>query len=168
MKSPKVSKASKLITARLALPLSVVILASTLNGCTSAPARINPGHLDTSVQAVQHTATISNIIQLSEKEAPNGKVFKGVLVGALIGGALSSGHSDSTQEDVAELGALIGGYSANKKHAKTIYRLTLNLDDKSVKEVYVRGGHYIVGKHAKITLDRNSGDVTSFVSIKAS
>ncbi len=157
----------KRTTTYLALPLSVLILASTLNGCSSAQARINPGHLDTSVQAVQHTATISNIIQLSEKEAPSGKVLKGVLLGALIGRVLASSHSDSTREDAAELGGIIGGLVAKNKHAKTIYRLTLNLDDKSVKEVYVRGGHYIVGKRAKLTLDRSSGDVTSFLVAKS-
>ena len=150
-----------------ALVLTLSILVLTLTGCTNAPARITPGHLDVSAQAIQHSATISNIIQLSEKEAAKGKVIKGVLIGAVVGAVLSSGHSSSTRGDVAELGGIVGGYTTRKMYAKTIYRLTLKLDDKSVKEVYVKGGHYVVGKHVKITLDRNSGDVTSFVALKS-
>ncbi len=148
------------------ISISLLVFSATLSGCSSAPKRINPGHLDTSAQAINHSATISNIIQMSDKEAPAGKVFGGVLIGALVGNVLARGESDSTQEDVAELGGIIGGYIAKKKHAKTIYRLTLKLDDSSVKEVYVKGGHYIIGKRAKLTLDRNSGDVTSFLVLK--
>jgi hypothetical protein len=160
-------KQSNVKKSNLLIPTTALMLTMTLSACSSTPPRINPGHLDISERAVPHNATIGNIIQLSEKEAPTGKVFKGVLIGALIGRVLASHSSDSTREDAAELGGVIGGFTADKRNAKTIYRLTLSLDDKSVKEVYVRGGHYIVGERAKLTLDSSSGDVTSFLVLKS-
>ena len=148
--------------------IAALLLISSLSGCSTQAPRITPGHLDVSEQTIPHMAKITNIIQLSEKEAPEGKVFGGVLLGALIGSTLASGESDSTQDDIAELGSVIGGYVAQKKYGKTIYRLTLALDDKSIKEVYVRGGHYILGKQAKITLHKKSGDITSFLLVSPS
>ncbi len=45
------------------------------------------------------------------------------------------------------------------------YKLTLALDDGSVKHIHVCGGAYVVGQHAKITVDKKSGGITSLVAL---
>ena len=142
--------------------LSSVILFSGLTGCSSNAPRITPGHLEVSSHVETHTAKIKNIVELSEKEAPDGKMFKGILTGALVGAAITNDASDDAKEAGVLIGALIGEHAVMKKHGKTIYRLSLNLDDGTLKEVYVRGGHYQLGRLTKVTINKESGEITSF------
>lgn len=147
---------------------SVILLTSLLVGCSNYEPRINPGKLDVSENVNTYSAKVVNIVQLSDKEAPAGKVIWSGIGGALIGAALTDGKSDDTQEAVTELGGVLGAGIAHHKYGKTVYRLTLLLNgaDKKppLKQVYVRGGLYQVGQLAKVTLDKKSGRVTSLLA----
>lgn len=150
------------------LLMTVIMTTSVLGGCSKFEPRINPGKLDVSENVNTHSAKVVNIVQLSEKEAPAGKVIWSGIGGALLGAAITDGKSDDTQEAVAELGAVIGAGIAHHKYGKTVYRLTLAVNNgqtkNSLKQVYVRGGLYQVGQQTKITLDKKSGRVTSLLA----
>ena len=122
--------------------------------------------MDTSQNINGHTARITNIVQLSEKEAPDGKIFLGALTGFLIGSVITDDHSDSTQDFAQDVGGDLGEALVLKKYGKTIYRLTLALNNGSVKHIHVRGGDYVVGRHAKVTVNKKSGDITSLVALE--
>ena len=143
------------------LALSTFITIGGLTGCSSQATRITPGSLDVSSNVDLHNAKIINIVQLSEKEAPDEKVLTGILTGALVAAAITNDAPDSTQDDAIVLGGFVGEHIVSKKHGKTIYRLTLSLQDGTPKEVFVRGGNYQLGKMSKITIDKISGEVTS-------
>ena len=153
-------------TQLLALSLSTCLVITSLSGCSGRAPRITPGHLETSQNVSGQTARITNIVQLSEKEAPGGKVFLGALTGFLIGAIITDDHSDSTQDFAQDIGGDIGEALVLEKYGKTIYRLTLALNDGSVKHIHVRGGDYVVGRHAKVTVNKKSGDITSLVALK--
>lgn len=142
--------------------MSTSILLFGITGCSSHDVRITPGHLETSNQVDIHTAKINNIIQLSDKEAPDDKMFSGILAGALIGGIITNDASDDAKELGVALGAVIAENIVMNKHGRTIYRLNLALDNGTLKEVYVRGGHYQIGLKTKITIHKESGEITSF------
>jgi len=142
--------------------LSAVILLGGLTGCSNQAPRITPGFLEVSSQVETHSAKITNIVELSEKEVTEGKKLKGVLTGALIGAAITKDASDSSKHAGVTLGGFFGKKVVLKKHGKTIYRLSLSLDDGTQKEVYLRGGHYQIGSTSRVTLNKSSGEITSF------
>jgi len=142
--------------------ISATILLSGFTGCSNNAVRITPGHLKISEHVNIHTAKIKNIIQLSEKEAPDDKMFSGILTGALIGAAITNDASNDAKELGVAIGAVVAENIVMNKHGRTIYRLSLALDDGSLKEVYVRGGHYQIGRLTKITIHKESGEITSF------
>lgn len=148
------------------LAISILFSTISLSGCSSSAPRITPGHLSTSKNVTTHTATITNIVQLSEKEAPDGKKFIGSIAGMVIGHAITDDRSDLVQDLATELGADIGEAVALNQYGKTIYRLTLALNNGDVKQIYVRGGAYIVGRHAKITVHKKAGNITSLVAMR--
>ena len=152
---------------RMVLLLSTLLLAINLTACSNTAPRITPGHLAISDKVDTHSARITNIIQLSEKEAPDGKVFLGSLAGIATAAILTDDSSDLVQDIATDLGADIGAGIATEKYGKTIYKLTLALDDGSVKHIHVRGGAYVVGRHAKITVDKKSGGITSLVALRS-
>ena len=131
-------------TQLLAITLSSLLVIMSISGCSNGTPRINPGYLDVSENVTNHTARITNIIQLSEKEAPAGKMLLGGIAGMLVAGAITDGKSDLVQDIATDIGA----EAARDKYGKTIYKLTLALNDGSVKQIHVRGGAYIVGRHA--------------------
>lgn len=142
--------------------LSTTILLSGLTGCSNSDVRITPGTLKVSKQVEIHTAKINNIIQLSDKEAPDDKILGGILTGALIGAAITNDASNDAKELGVTIGAILGENVVMNKHGRTIYRLSLLLDDGTQKEVYVRGGHYHIGRMTKVTVHKESGEITSF------
>ena len=144
------------------ITFSTIVLLAGVTGCSTKAARITPGFLEVSSHVETHNAKITNIVELSEKEAPDGKMFQGVLTGALIGAAITNDASDDAQEIGTVIGGLIGEHTVMKKHGKTIYRLSLALDDGTFKEVYVRGGHYQIGRASKVTINKESGEISSF------
>ena len=148
------------------ITLTTVLLFTGLTGCSNQinkqAIRITPGFLEVSSNVKTHSAKITNIVELSEKEAPDGKMLTGVLSGALIGAAITNDASNDAKEIGTVIGGLIGEHAVMKKHGKTIYRLSLALDDGTHKEVYVRGGHYQIGKTSRITINKESGDISSF------
>lgn len=83
---------------------SAFIVITSLSACSSNAPRITPGQLEVSERLNTHTAKITNIVQLSEQEAPNGKVFLGSLTGALMGAALTNGKNDTIQNIAADIG----------------------------------------------------------------
>ena len=153
-------------TKSLALSLSVWLVLAGVTGCSGSAPRITPGHLKASKDVVSHMARITNIVQLSKKEAPGGTVFLGTLAGFLVGSVLTDTHSESTQDFAQDIGGDIGEAMVINKYGKTIYRLTLALNDGSVKQIHVRGGAYVVGHHAKVTVNKKSGNITSLVALK--
>ena len=135
-------------------------------GCSNSAPRITPGHLAVTDTVTSHTAKITNIVQLAEKEASGGKLMLGHLAGALIAGTLTENKSDLAQDLASNLGSDIGEAIVIRNYGKTIYKLTLSLNDGSVKQIHVRGGAYVVGRHAKITVDKKSGNITSLLALK--
>jgi len=131
-------------TQLMIITFSSLLVITSISGCSNSAPRINPGHLDVSENVTNHTARITNIIQLAEKEAPAGKMLLGGIAGMLIAGAITDGKSDLVQDIATDIGA----EAARDKYGKTIYKLTLALNDGSVKQIHVRGGAYIVGRHA--------------------
>jgi len=142
--------------------LSTTMLVSGLTGCSSHAPRITPGKLTISKHVEIHTAKINNIIQLSEKEAPDDKMFSGILTGAIIGAAITNDASDDAKELGVAIGAVVAENIVMNKHGRTIYRLNLALADGTQREVYVRGGHYHIGRLTKVTIHKQSGEITSF------
>lgn len=112
-------------------------------------------HLET------HNARITNIIELPEKKAPKGKILRVILTGALIGAAVSNDASKDEKHGVT-LGGFFGKHALMKKHEKTICRLRLSLDDRTQKEIFLRGGHYQIGSTSKVTVNKSNGEVTAF------
>jgi hypothetical protein len=153
-------------TQLMTITLSGILVITSLSGCSQSAPRINPGYLEVSESITSHTARITNIVQLSEKEAPVGRMLLGGIAGAIVAGALTDGKSDLVQDIATDIGGDIGAEAARDKYGKTIYKLTLALNDGSVKQIHVRGGAYIVGRHAKITVDKKSGNITSLVALK--
>ncbi len=115
-------------------------------GCSSQAPRITPGFLEVPSHIETHSAEITNIVELSEKEA---SMLIGVLMGALIGAAVTKDASYSSKHAGVTIGDLFCKHAALKKHGKTIYRLSLSLDDGTLKEIYQRGGHYQIGSASK-------------------
>jgi hypothetical protein len=150
----------------LAASISTIILTISLTACSSDAPRINPGSLEVSQSVTTHLAQITNIVQLSEKEASGGKMFLGGITGALIADALTDDKSDLAQDLAADFGRDIGEAVVRNKYGKTIYKLTLALKDGSVKHIHVRGGAYVVGRHVKITINKSSGNITSLIALK--
>lgn len=148
------------------IAVSLLIAVISLNGCSSSAPRITPGHLEASENVTTHTAKITNIIQLSEKEAPAGGIMLGDIAGMLIGSALTDGRSDIVQDIALNIGGEIGSEIVREQYGKTIYRLTLTLNNGNIKQIHVRGGAYVVGRHAKITLSKSSGNITSLLSLR--
>lgn len=142
--------------------LSAAILLTSLTACSNQATRITPGFLEVSNNVDTYNAKITNIIELSEKEAPDGKMLQGVLTGALIGAAITNDASDDAKEAGVIIGAIIGEHAVMSKHGKTIYRLNLALEDGTHKEVFVRGGHYQIGRASKVTINKKSGEISSF------
>lgn len=154
-------------TQLMTITLSSLLVITSISGCSNSAPRINPGHLDVSENVTNHTARITNIIQLSEKEAPAGKMLLGGIAGMLVAGALTDGKSDLVQDIATDIGGDMGAEAARDKYGKTIYKLTLALNDGSVKQIHVRGGAYVVGRHAKVTLDKKTGNITSLLVLKS-
>ena len=148
------------------LPLSIIFLILNLSACSSSTPRITPGHLSTSDSVTTHTATITNIVQLSEKEAPDGKKFVGSIAGMVIGHVITDDRSDLVQDLATEIGGELGEAVVMNQYGKTVYRLTLALNNGDVKQIYVRGGAYVVGRHAKITVHKKAGNITSLVAMR--
>ena len=151
----------------LAISMSALLMITSLNGCSSSAPRITPGTLQVSGKVSTHSARITNIVQLSEKEAPSDKMFLGDITGMLIAATLTDDKSDLVQDIATELGGDLGKAAVMDQYGKTIYRLTLVLDNGLVKQIHVRGGAYVVGRHAKITVHKKSGAITSLVALKS-
>jgi len=117
----------------------------------------SPGflHLET------HSARITNIVELAEKKAPKGKILKVVLSGALIGAAMANDASKDPKHGVT-LGGFFAKHALMKKHEKTICRLRLSLDDRTQKEIFLRGGNYQIGSTSKVTINKSNGEITAF------
>lgn len=145
---------------------SSILVITSLNGCSQSAPRINPGYLEVSENVTSHTAKITNIVQLAKKEAPVGKMLLGGIAGAVVAGTLTDGKSDLVQDIATDIGGDVGAEAVRDKYGKTIYKLTLALNDGSVKQIHVRGGAYVVGRHTKITVDKKSGNITSLVALK--
>jgi len=144
------------------LTLSTVIFLIGLTGCSNKAARINPGVLEVSNKVDTYSAKITNITALSKKEVPEAKVLQGLIIGALVGAAITNDASEDAKEAGIIIGSIAGEYSMIKKYGKTIYRLNLALEDGTYKEVYVRGGHYQIGRVSKVTINKESGEISSF------
>ena len=143
--------------------LTAILITLSTSGCATKEARIEPGKLQVTENSIVKTGKIANIVQLSEKEIPLGQDILSGLTGALIGSAVSGGDG----ELVASLIGMEAGEQITKdKYGKSIYKLTLSLDDKTVKSVYAKGGSYVVGKNVKVTIDKNSDKITSFIVTK--
>ncbi len=72
------------------ISLSSLLIIFSMTGCSNSAPRITPGHLAVTDTVTSHTAKITNIVQLAEKEASGGKLMLGHLAGALIAGTLRS------------------------------------------------------------------------------
>jgi len=149
----------------LALSITTIILTTSLTACSNEAPRISPGSLKVSKSVTLYSAKITNIVQLSEKEGAGGELFLGNVAGMLIGGVLTKDKSDTVSDLAADIGGDIGEELARKKYGKTVYKLTLALDDGSVKQIHVLGGAYVVGRHVKITVNKSSGEITSLVAL---
>ncbi|GAA0409851.1 hypothetical protein GCM10009133_17940 [Cocleimonas flava] len=147
--------------------IALTLVALCLTACSGQSPRVTPGKLEISENVTTHKGKITNIIQLSEKEAPPEKVLVGVISGAVIGHAISENGSDEAQELVTAIGAIVGEHVVMNNYGKTIYRLQLLLDNGTIKEVYVRGGSYTIGKYTKVTVHKHHGDITSLVSLQS-
>jgi len=148
------------------LAISIVFSTISLSGCSSSAPRITPGHLSASDNVTTHTATITNIVQLSEKEAPDGKKFVGSIAGMVIGHVITDDKSELVQDLATEIGGDLGEAVVMNQYGKTVYRLTLALNTGEVKQIYVRGGAYVVGRHAKVTVHKKAGNITSLVAMR--
>ena len=146
--------------------ISALILSLSFLGCSNKAQRIEPGNLEVSQNVAVKIGTITNIVQLEKKEASSGKELLGGLTGALIGSAIAGGNDNIVNGVSIIVGTDIGTDIVRDKYGKTIYKLTITLNDGSLKEVYAKGGKYTVNKKVKVTIDKNSGKVTSFIVIK--
>jgi len=149
----------KLITTLLVTSIAMI----GTNGCSTKAPRIEPGELKVTENTTVKMAKIANIVQLSEKEVSAGKDILGGLTGALIGSAITGGDAELITTIV---GSEIGEQVVKDKYGKTIHKLTLSFDDGSVREVYAKGGTYLVGTKVKTTIDKQSDNVTSFIVVK--
>ena len=139
----------------------------SVGGCSQKEPRIEPGKLEITENTTIHTGKIKNIIVLSEKEVSAGTEVLAGLTGALVGGAIGGTVSgNDTVEAVAAFFGIDAGEAIVKdKYGTTIHKLTIELDNKQLKEVYAKGGTYSLNKDVKLTIDKKSGNITSFVLV---
>jgi len=151
---------------RLIVLSSLIVALLMITGCSTKEARIEPGKLDMTKNVLLKKGKITNIVELSEKEVSMGNEILGGLTGSLIGSAISGGDGDYLDGVLSMIGMNVGEDVVKDEYGATIYKLTLMFDDNTQKEVYAKGGSYIVGKRIKATVDKKSGKVTSFAITK--
>ena len=139
----------------------------SVGGCFQKKPRIEPGKLEITKNTTIHTGKIKNIIVLSEKEVSASTEVLAGLTGALVGGAVGEavGENDTVKIVIAFFGIDAGEKIVKDKYGTTIYKLTIELDNEQLKEVYAKGGTYSLNRDVKVSIDKKSGNITSFVLV---
>ena len=116
--------------------------------CSSQQKEVPTDHLDDGPSIVRHSGKVTNIREV-KKDASLAKQFGGSFVGALVGGQIGGG---STQTILGVSGAFIGQDIVNEKYGEVVDRLILTSDDGKEYQCLVHGHGFRVGDNVIFTV----------------
>ncbi|MGI9319647.1 MAG: hypothetical protein ACR2QW_20120 [bacterium] len=119
----------------------LAILTILLAGCATSEKEVPTDHLSSGPNIIHHNGTVTNIREV-KKDASLGRQIEGSMLGALVGGQIGGG---STQSILGSSGAFIGQDIMNEKYGEVVDRLILTSDDGIEFQCLVHGHDFRVG-----------------------
>ncbi len=126
----------------------LTLLLVLVQGCATSQKEVPTDQLDESPNIVRHHGEIINIREV-KKDASLEKQFGGSFIGALVGGQIGGG---STQTILGVSGAFIGQDIANEKYGEVVDRLILKDSDGKEYDCLVHGHDFKVGDKVIFTI----------------